>query len=311
MEEIPLDPVSYSLAKKHKKRHESGGADQIDGWIAPSHIGPRYDVEAYTYFRTRNIADTSNLNHHFAPSTDTFGTLGYGSLRWNEGWLYYSHINNLRLRGGNTHYLPWDSATHVTLQPYSDGYSYIGSSTYRFAEVHAVTVVSGDLGFEERRCMVCGKPFKPNDSIVLKVREVGEKQILVVPVHAECNPHSLNPVQLKRHENQVLKPRSNSSFIEELPPPYQKKARNMKQGEFEVIAEAVEDDEIKTVTVLFWDGFTVSFSLKVDATDEELIETAIKYRESMLRRALEEHNKKQRGIKRLNKQLGKRLNLKV
>jgi hypothetical protein len=256
----------------HASRHLSGGADAITGWISPSHIGPRSDSAADTIFRTRNIADTLNVDHRFRPSTDNYGYLGTDSYRW---WSIYSNYANhwiLRMRSTAEIWLPYDTGIHAYLEPASDGYSYVGSSIYRFYMVRAVNIVSGDLGFEDMQCLVCGKPFKENDSIVLKVRKVDKdnRQILVVPVHSECNPHELNPEMMKIHE-EMLKPNRGN-----LPDEYRPKAtppgnpEPLKEGEFEVISVTPENENTAMFNIIMWDGTRFSIPLPPDISEEEL-----------------------------------------
>jgi len=88
---MPLDPISYSLAKKAKKvaeshssRHEAGGEDQITGWIRPNMIGPYSNTATRLYFRTLDIEGTSPVNHMFSPTNNGYGLLGDSSLRWGK-----------------------------------------------------------------------------------------------------------------------------------------------------------------------------------------------------------------------------------
>jgi len=256
----------------HASRHLSGGADAITGWISPSHIGPRSDSDADTIFRTRNIADTLNLDHRFRPSTDNWGLLGTESYRWYGVYSSYGYFWGLRMRGSASAWLPWDTGTHAYLEPGSDGYSYIGTSYYRFYMVRAVNIVSGDLGFEDMQCLVCGKPFKENDSIVLKVRKVDKdnRQILVVPVHSECNPHELNPEMMKIHE-EMLKPNRGNLPDEYRPKPTPPgNPEPLKEGEFEVISVTPENENTAMFNIVMWDGTRFSIPLPPDISEEEL-----------------------------------------
>ena len=73
-----------------------------------------------------------------------------------------------------------------SLLPDVDNSRDLGSSTSRWRTVYAVTVITGDLGFEELKCLICGREFREGDDIVFRVRKVNDKQVLCIPVHFEC-----------------------------------------------------------------------------------------------------------------------------
>lgn len=88
------------LARAHHNTHEAGddggvqwatpeagGLDKISGWIAPGYIGPFNDVAAIIWFRTKNKAGTSVLDHQFAPTDDEHGLLGIETKNWKEAWI--------------------------------------------------------------------------------------------------------------------------------------------------------------------------------------------------------------------------------
>lgn len=62
----------------------------------------------------------------------------------------------------------------------------IGSSSYRLKRLYAVNVFTGDLCFEEKECAICGEPFKEGDELVLRVVGVGD-YTRTVPVHLKCS----------------------------------------------------------------------------------------------------------------------------
>jgi len=72
-----------------------------------------------------------------------------------------------------------------TTRPSADNIHSIGSDTYRFKLVRAVTITSGELGFDEKVCARCGKQFKPGDELVLVVRHV-TNYTLTFPIHLRC-----------------------------------------------------------------------------------------------------------------------------
>jgi hypothetical protein len=69
-----------------------GGGGWTPEWIWPTFIGPRNDVAAITQFRTKNIAGTSVVDHHFDPSDNEHGFLGRDACRWLEIWTKYLNV---------------------------------------------------------------------------------------------------------------------------------------------------------------------------------------------------------------------------
>jgi len=280
----------------HRSRHESGGADAITGWISPSYIGPRSDTASSTIFRTDNIAGTSGVNHRFHPSRDMFGYLGDTSYRWSFLYTYYSYMWELRFKGSGYAYFPADANTDCYITPMSDARSFVGTSSYRFYQVRAVYITSGDLCFEDRYCAVCGKKFKVGDSITLKVIAVDDDEcrIRTIPVHVECNPHNPNPDLLKLHE-EMLKPNRGN-----LPEEFKPKAKPfgnpepLKEGEFEVVSVTVEDENTAMFNVIAWDGTTLSIPAPPDISDEDLNKLVQEYYEmkKQFERELEEKRRK-------------------
>jgi hypothetical protein len=260
----------HSTVTSHASRHTATGPDPIRGWIFPDLIGPASNENYWIRWRTRNVAGTEVLDHFFEPLDDTFGFLGFANKRWDGVYAYFHYMWHVRVRGGGTSYFPMDANVHHTLIPLSDGFSYIGTATRRFHYIRGVTVVSGDLGVEDRRCLVCGREFKEGDAVVFKVRRVdGENmQVLLVPVHAECNPHPLNPELLREHEKMLLPNRGEGEQFELNPPGPE---------EFEVVSVTVEDDKIMTVNALCGDGTFLSFPAPVDADEETIAKLAREY----------------------------------
>jgi hypothetical protein len=277
----------HSTVTSHASRHTATGPDPITGWIAPNFIGPASNDPAPIYWRTRNISGDLVIQHRFVPLDDMSGFLGIIGNRWIAFYGYTSDVARFRIRGADTSYLPIDSATHHTLIPMTDGYSYIGTATRRFHYIRGVTVVSGDLGLEDRRCLVCGREFKEGDAVVFKVRRVDEKnmQVLLVPVHAECNPHQLDPELLREHEK-MLQPNRGEGEQFELNPPG--------PDEFEIVSVTVEDDKLMTVNALCGDGTALSFPAPVDADEETIVRLAREYyaRVKEMERELEERRAK-------------------
>jgi hypothetical protein len=71
--------------------------------------------------------------------------------------------------------------------PYADNTYNLGNDSWRWALIRGVSIISGDLGFEELKCAVCEKKFKKNDNISLVVKKVEKDCIKTVPIHLKCN----------------------------------------------------------------------------------------------------------------------------
>jgi hypothetical protein len=280
----------------HSTEHYAGGEDAIMGWISPGNIGPYSNTNTRLFFRTRDISGTSKVDHIFCPSDDGYGFLGDSSDRWLEIHSHIINVGSIYSRYNSSIYFPWDANYDATIRPQTDGCSYIGGDTYRFNLVRAITITPGDLGFEEDRCMVCGEPFKENDSIVLKVRKLDpeHRQILTVPVHAKCNPHKLSPEMLKYHEENVLKPRGNREIPRHNP------------ANFEIVAQVPEDENRMRIQARFDDGISVSPLVPIDASEEEILKAIMEFY-ARERRYLDELETKRKAGESKIASLGKRL----
>mgnify|MGYP000477528826 CR=1 FL=1 len=77
----------------------------------------------------------------------------------------------------------------IIIRPYTDNVGSVGTDSYRWALVRAVTVTQGDIGFgpEDQPCPVCGKKFEVGDVVVLKVHKVLESgEFRARPIHLKC-----------------------------------------------------------------------------------------------------------------------------
>jgi hypothetical protein len=85
----------------HVSRHESGGSDAISGWISPSNIGPRSDSATYLWFRTKNIAGSSAVDHKFCPTDANYGYLGDSTYYWYTTYANAAYYSSIYPREGN------------------------------------------------------------------------------------------------------------------------------------------------------------------------------------------------------------------
>jgi hypothetical protein len=79
-----------------------------------------------------------------------------------------------------------------SLVPASDNAGNLGSNANRWASIRAVTVTTGDLGFEDECCPVCGACFNTGEDVVWRIRRQkregdGKTVSFAVPVHVGCS----------------------------------------------------------------------------------------------------------------------------
>ncbi len=73
------------------------------------------------------------------------------------------------------------------VRPYADDAHNCGNASYRWALVRGVVITPGDIGFEEKICLKCGKKFNIGENIVLKVKGLTDwGGTLTIPIHLEC-----------------------------------------------------------------------------------------------------------------------------
>jgi len=75
------------------------------------------------------------------------------------------------------------------VRPPQDNYGSLGTDSYRWKLVRAVTVTQGDIGFgpEDQPCPICGKRFEVGDVVVFKVHKVlGNGEFRARPIHLKC-----------------------------------------------------------------------------------------------------------------------------
>jgi len=77
------------------------------------------------------------------------------------------------------------------IYPTTDGQGSVGTNANRFGLIRGVTVTSGDLAFDDRKCPVCNQEFQVDDELALKVicvedDDVGHRITKTVPMHQTC-----------------------------------------------------------------------------------------------------------------------------
>jgi len=168
------------------------------------------------------------------------------------------------------------------IYPDADNTYDIGSSTLRWANVYAVNVVTGDIGFEELSCPVCNQPFKVNDSVVLKVRKVDNDKIMCVPVHTTCNPHELP-------EEQLTEPvQEEDRRLEIIPEP-----------NYEITSVEAIDESRMYVQAKFEDGIIVWITADLEASEDEITAKIKEAYMSEKRRIIEDEKRKRKGAEKL------------
>ena len=91
-----------------------------------------------------------------------------------------------RRRGAGDIAIKFGAPIDSTILPKLDNIHSLGSSSLRWANVYAVNVYTGDLNFEEKECVACGRPFMEGDELVLKVKKVDE-HTRTIPIHLKCS----------------------------------------------------------------------------------------------------------------------------
>ena len=81
-------------------------------------------------------------------------------------------------------------AADINVVPVADGNGNIGTAAKRWKLVRAVTITSGDLGFDDAGCALCGRGFAVSEDLVLRVvaiePDVHGSMTRTVPVHQHC-----------------------------------------------------------------------------------------------------------------------------
>ncbi len=75
-----------------------------------------------------------------------------------------------------------------------DNNSNVGTAAKRWKLVRAVTITSGDIGFDDPLCVLCKRVFEEDQNLVLHVirveMEKGGRVTKTVPVHEHCRAPS-------------------------------------------------------------------------------------------------------------------------
>lgn len=94
----------------------------------------------------------------------------------------------LRVTGGTSRFEAEVTSTVVgdAVMPSADAQGNVGSDARRWLLVRAVTVTSGDYGFDDETCAACGQAFDVGDDVAFQIRHKEGKTSLAVPIHFGC-----------------------------------------------------------------------------------------------------------------------------
>lgn len=71
--------------------------------------------------------------------------------------------------------------------PYTDDTGTVGGTANRWSLIRGKIITPGDLGWEERSCILCDQAFKAGDVLILWVRHIHEDYgTLTIPIHDGC-----------------------------------------------------------------------------------------------------------------------------
>lgn len=117
-----------------------------------------------------------------------FTVLADGSIRWSDG----TNPADVLIARSAAAELTLSNAAGggLTLIPPADNAGILGSDARRFNRVRAVSVVSGDLGFDDLACPLCQRGFSVGETLALRVVRIerGMRGAITqtVPCHATC-----------------------------------------------------------------------------------------------------------------------------
>jgi hypothetical protein len=100
------------------------------------------------------------------------------------------------LNGTNDLFIFGGNAFRLTVLG-SNGYVGIGTQTPSYplhvnGTAYASTMVTGDIAFTDKVCAKCGREFKVDDDLKLKLTKVEKNMIRTVPVHVRCRKRRKN-----------------------------------------------------------------------------------------------------------------------
>jgi len=73
-----------------------------------------------------------------------------------------------------------------SIYPETTGAYNCGTSTKKWAEVNCLILYEGDHVFEEKHCVICGKPFHEGENLVYHVIAMADRGTRAVPAHIDC-----------------------------------------------------------------------------------------------------------------------------
>lgn len=144
------------------------------------HFSPRLelDIDDQTSDPTRRAA-VHWTNRYGSPNTVGF--------MWDNNPGLAVHTEWVRGTGGVTAISMMklaDDSGVATLFPSVDNTGALGMDTMRWARIRATVVVTGDLGFDDEACAICGKPFLVGEDVSWRIRRQVGKVSYAVPIHA-------------------------------------------------------------------------------------------------------------------------------
>ena len=107
----------------------------------------------------------------------TFGTIGADFIDFittNTARYRITAVGNLEMR------------TDLDFIPLTDSTGEIGTDANRFLRVRAVSVVQGDIGFDDKLCPKCKQTFDIGNELTIVIRRKEKGISYGVPAHREC-----------------------------------------------------------------------------------------------------------------------------
>jgi hypothetical protein len=106
--------------------------------------------------------------------------------------LRLNHAGGLQILASNSLTLGNGAIAAGNIAPGQDNTGAVGTSSARWGSIRAVTVTTGDLGFDDECCAVCRACFNAGDDVIWRIRrQVMDEQkrtvSYAVPIHVRCS----------------------------------------------------------------------------------------------------------------------------